>query len=89
MESSSLSPVVFVTTVQPLLVGWVLVISFFLTLSFVAVISKGRRWYELGCIFVLVYLVMSVGSIATTATFLDLQIMDVEVISMVNTGPGE
>jgi hypothetical protein len=52
---NSASPLAFVVTVDRNLLGWVLVITFFFTLSIVAVFSRERKWYELFCLFFAVY----------------------------------
>ena len=77
-------PVVFVTTLQPVLVFWLAAITFFVALAVVAVFSAGRRWYELAALFLVAYLTLfSITSVvATWAT--QIKVVDVEVISLRN-----
>ena len=49
-------PVAFILTVDRNIFFWVLAITFFFSVSVVAVISKGRQWYELLAIFFLTYI---------------------------------
>lgn len=44
-----------ILAVDDVIFFWVLSITFFFTLSVVAVFSRGKRWYELGALFLLVY----------------------------------
>lgn len=74
-------PVALITTFQPYLVMWLLAISFFLTLTFVAVVSKGRSARELVVFFVFGYLVLIVLSILSTQWFADIQIVAFELVS--------
>lgn len=77
-----MEPYTIITTVQPLLVIWVLAISFFVTLAAVAVISKGRSWYELACIFLLAFVVISLVGLFGTHLVLGIRLVDLEVISL-------
>lgn len=52
-----------ILTVDRNMFFWVLAITFFFTLAVVAVVSKGRRWYELVALFMVVY----VGSLLVSA----------------------
>lgn len=67
---------------QPFLVGWVMSIAFFLTLAVVAVVSKGRRWYELACLFLLAFLVFCAIAIVGAQVFFDVKMLEFEVISL-------
>lgn len=49
------SPLVFILTVDRHIFFWVLSITFFFSLSVVAVVSKGRKWHELITLFFVVY----------------------------------
>ena len=49
-------PMAFILTVDRNIFFWVLSITFFFSVSVVAVVSKGRQWYELLTLFFLVYL---------------------------------
>lgn len=77
-----MEPVTVVTTIQPLLVLWVVAIAFFVTLAFVAVISRGRSWYELGCIFFLLFLATSAFGLFGTHLVLGVDLIALEVISL-------
>lgn len=77
-------PVALITTFQPYLMAWLLAISFFLTLTFVAVISKGRNWKELLAAFLLGYVVLILASIISTNFIADIQVVAFEVVSTVN-----
>lgn len=67
---------------QPFLVAWVMSIAFFLTLAVVAVISKGRRWYELACLFLLAFLLFCAIGIVGTHLIFDIKMLDFEFISL-------
>ncbi len=84
MKSSFANPVVFVTHMQPFLIMWVLTVCFFVALAIAAVFSPGRRWYELGCIFLLAFVFSSVVGMVGTNLFVDVKMIDVEVISYRN-----
>lgn len=73
-------PMAFVTTVQPYLFLWVLAISFFLTLTFVALVSKGKTWRAITATFLASYLVLTVVVTLCTTMLLDIQVMQVEVV---------
>jgi hypothetical protein len=77
-----LEPLTIITTLQPFLVAWVMSIAFFVTLAVVAVISKGRRWYELACLFLLAFLTLSACGILSAHWLLDIQMVDLEFISL-------
>lgn len=57
-------------------------IAFFLTLAVVAVISKGRQWYELACLFLLAFLLFCVLGVVGAHMLLDVQMIDFEFISL-------
>lgn len=67
---------------QPFLVGWVMSIAFFLTLSVVAVISKGRSWYELACLFLLAFVFFCAAGVVCVHLFSEVKMLDFEVISL-------
>lgn len=48
-------PMAFILTVDRQIFFWVLAITFFFSVSVVAVISRERAWYELVAIFCIVY----------------------------------
>lgn len=82
MKASDLQPVVFVTTVQPYLLFWVSVISFFVALSVVAAFSRNRKWHELVAIFVLAFLIATTGGVFTTHFLTNIELVELEVISL-------
>ena len=82
MNETVLKPVVFITTIQPLLVGWVLAIAFFVTLALVAMVSRDRRWYELTCLFITAFVLLAAVSLAITGIFVDVRVVDLEIITM-------
>ncbi len=49
------TPMVFILTVDQHILVWVLAITFFFVLSMIAVLSRGRKWYELASIFLITY----------------------------------
>lgn len=73
-------PVVFITTLQPFLLLWVASVCFFVTLAVVAMLSKGKLWYELGCMFALLFLVTTVIGLYGTSWVMGLKIFDLEII---------
>lgn len=78
-------PVVFVTTVQPVLVFWLAAITFFVALAVVAVFSAGRRWYELAALFLVAYLGLFSITTVVASSVTDIRFVDVEVISLRNS----
>lgn len=82
MQASDLQPIVFVTTVQPYLLFWVAVISFFIALALVASISRGRRWHELLAVFVLSFLLATTGGVFATQWLTTINVVELEVISL-------
>lgn len=50
------SAMAFILTVEKGVFAWSLAITFFFSISVVAVVSKGRKWYELVCLFFVTYL---------------------------------
>lgn len=76
-----MKPVALVTTVQPYLLLWVLAITFFVCLTLIAVVSKGRTWKQLLGIFALCYVVLAITTVISTRFVVDIQVVDVEVIS--------
>lgn len=82
MNSSSIAPYTIITTVQPLLVVWVLAISFFTTLAVVAILSRGRSWYELACFFLLIFVATSALGLVGAHFIMGVQWFDMQVISL-------
>jgi hypothetical protein len=50
------APMVLILTVDRYILLWALGITFFLVLSVVAILSRGRRWHELVTMFLAIYL---------------------------------
>ena len=73
-------PVAVVTTLQPYLLAWVVGITFFVTLTLVAMISRGRTFKELAAIFVGCFLLLLTATTLSTRWVVDIQIVDVEII---------
>lgn len=46
-NETSIEAVIAITTVYPELVAWVAAISFFVSVAMTAIISPGRKWFEL------------------------------------------
>ncbi len=82
MNSSSFEPYTIITTVQPLLIVWVLAISFFTTMAVVAIVSKGRSWYELACFFLLVFVFTTAMGLTGAHFVMGVKWFDVQVISL-------
>jgi uncharacterized membrane protein len=81
-ESSNFEPYTIITTVQPLLIVWVLAITFFTTLAVVAILSKGRTWYELACFFLLIFFATSVLGLYGAHLVMGVEWFDVQIISL-------
>jgi hypothetical protein len=73
--------VAIITTMQPLLVVWLLAISFFVTLAVVAMLSRGRKWFELACMFLVCFVVLSAVGVGVSYWLLEVTVFQVEVIS--------
>ena len=56
MDGRYATVMAFIVTVEKSLFFWALAITFFFSLSVVAVVSKGRRWYEIVALFFVVYM---------------------------------
>lgn len=77
---SWMKPVAVVTTVQPYLLLWVVGITFFVTVTLVAVISRGRSWKELVVIFFSAFFILTITSLISTRYAIDVHVVDIEVI---------
>jgi hypothetical protein len=82
MNRSNFEPYTIITTVQPLLLVWVLAISFFTTLAVVAIISKGRTWYELACFFLLIFVATSIFGLFGAHVIMGVEWFDMQIISL-------
>lgn len=78
----TLNPLTVITTLQPLLLGWLSAIAFFVTLAAVAVLSKGRKWYELVCLFFVIFVGLASTSFFVSNLVLDITVVEFEVISL-------
>ena len=47
----------FILTIDRQVFAWVAAITFFLAVSVVALLARGRKWPEIICLFILIYLV--------------------------------
>ncbi len=74
--------VAIITTMQPLLVVWLLAISFFVTLAVVAMLSRGRKWFELACMFLVCFVGLSAVGVGVSYWLLEVTVLQVEVISV-------
>ena len=75
-----LQPVVFIWTVQPYLLVWLIAISFFVALTVVALLAKGKTWGQLILMLLSGWAVISLGSLLMTQLVFDLQVLSLEMI---------
>ncbi len=75
-------PVAIITTLQPVLVAWLTAISFFVTLAAVAMLSKGRKWYELACMFAVCFVLTASIGLGIGHWVLEVTLLEVEVVSV-------
>lgn len=80
MDRFTMYPMAFITTVQPYLFAWALAISFFLTITVVALLSRDKSWKQIAALAIGGYFVMTVIVTLCTSVFLDLQVMQVEMV---------
>ena len=57
MQGHYQSAMAIILTVEKTVFFWVLAITFFFSVAIVAVVSKGRQWSELVCLFIVVYII--------------------------------
>jgi hypothetical protein len=81
MDLERIEYVVVIATVQPLLLAWVAAIGFFVSLSLTAMVSPGRRWFELVVIFALLFLtnfvvVLLVAQLIGKVTIIELEYIE-------------
>ena len=74
-------PVAVITTIQPYLMMWVLGITFFVALTLVAVVSRGRSWKQLVGIFLICFVLLSIVSLVSTRFTTIVQVFDIEIVS--------
>lgn len=77
-----LNPVTVVTTLQPMLLAWLAAIAFFVTLAIVAILSRGRQWYELACLFLILFVGFASTNIFVANWVLDVRVVEFNAISM-------
>jgi hypothetical protein len=75
------TPIALVTTFQPVLVIWILAISFFVALAGVAVVSKGRSWGQILALFAVAYFVCSIVGVVSATFIFDIHVVEFEAIS--------
>lgn len=75
-----MKPVAVVTTIQPYLLAWVVAITFFVSLTLVAVISRGRSLKQFVGIFVVCFFVLLTATTLSTRWVVDIHVVDVEFI---------
>lgn len=77
-----MEPVTIVTTVQFFLIGWVMSIAFFVSMALVAIVSKGRRWYEILGMFAVGFLLLSLVGVVGTQWIFGVHMIEVDFISL-------
>ena len=75
-------PMVFILTVDRNIFFWVVAITFFFAISVVAVVSKGRKWYELIAMFFLVYLLSLLLASTLFSHLIHLPFAQLETVSL-------
>lgn len=75
-----MEPYTIITTVQPIIVAWVGAIAFFVSLAIVAIISRGRHWSELICLFLLALLALTSVGLVGVQVVLDIHLLEFEVL---------
>lgn len=82
MNSSWLTtPIALITTIQPILVIWVVAISFFVAVAGVAVISKGRSWPQIVGLWLLTFVAVSVIGMLSATYIFDVRVVEFEAVS--------
>lgn len=82
MDRFTMYPIAFITTIQPWLAAWVLSISFFLTMLFVALMSRGRTFKQVVALALVGYAAMTIVVGLGTSFFMGLKMVTVEVVSV-------
>ncbi len=80
MDRFTMYPMAFITTIQPYLFGWVLAISFFITLAAVALLSRGKELKQIALLSVGCFVVVSVIVTLCTSMVLEIHVMEVEMV---------
>lgn len=76
-----MEPYTFITTIQPVIVAWVGAISFFVSLAIVAIISRGRHWSELVCLFLLAFGALTVAGLAIVQGIFDIYLIELQILN--------
>ncbi len=74
-------PVAVITTVQPILLMWVLAIAFFVTMTLVALFSKNRTWKEILIMFIVGYFGVVLVTLVSSELVVGVDVLQVELIS--------
>ncbi len=85
MEFDHIEYVVVITTIQPILLAWVAAIGFFVSLSLTAMISPGRRWFELVVIFGLLFAICFSASLLTAQFIGGISIIELDFLEKAST----
>lgn len=86
MNPAAIEILVVITSIQPLLLAWVAAICFFISLGVTAIVSPGRRWFELVVIFGLLFFVSTLVGIFFVQGVLGVHIFRFEAMEMLRTG---
>ncbi|TXD36434.1 hypothetical protein FRC96_10165 [Lujinxingia vulgaris] len=76
-----MNPVVVITTVQPALIFWIATIALFMGIALAAIVSPGRRWFELTVILALAMLIFGAAGFAFTQLVLGYEVVVVDAIA--------
>ncbi|RAL23605.1 hypothetical protein DL240_05445 [Lujinxingia litoralis] len=79
-----MNPVVVITTVQPTLVFWILTIAIFLGIALAAIVSPGRRWFELCVILALASTLFAGAGFWFTQSVLGYEVVLVDAIASIS-----
>ena len=80
IEQFTQYPIGFFTTVQPFLFLWVLAISFFITVSLVALLVKEKTWKEITALSVGLFFVVSIIATIVSTWVVGVDVINTEVI---------
>ena len=75
-------PIAFVTTVQPWVTAWVVLIAFFLSMAGTALVSRGRSLRQVATMFVVGWCLLTVAVGVGTGFVAGLDFVTVEVVSV-------
>lgn len=74
-------PVAVITTLQPILLLWVLAIAFFVTMTLVALFSRNRTWKEILMMFVFGYLGVVLVTLFSSEYVVGIDVMQFEFVT--------